>query len=607
MGPEQLASGDVDARTDLFAFGSVLFEMLTGRSAFEGDDAAAIRAALLGADPPPVSSLAPAVPPALDAIVARCLAKDPAARWQTAGDLVAALKKVALQDEARARSGRGHADRSVWKRWGLGIAAAALASVMVWTWSGRPGARPARPAAHIRSLAVLPLENLSGDPEHDYFADGMTEQLIADLAKIHGLRVTARTSVMHYRDARKPAPEIARELQVDGIVEGSMARAGGRARVTARLADATGAIVWTGSFERDVRDVLTLQSEVARSIVSQIDVALTPQDQARLSAERAIDPEVHRLVLLGRHHAAKATESSLHTAIQFFESAIAADSGNAFAHAGLAEAYNALNGFYMAPEIAMPKAKRAAETAVRLDDGLADAHAELGYVHLVYDWDGAGAERELLRALDLNPTHAPARLSYAAYLSSQGRCDGAREQVGRAVQLDPLSIRTHAFGTLFLLFCRRYEEAIALANRGLELEPTAGFVLAFQGVAYGELRRFDEAIANFQKAVTFDRSLTIRAMQAHILAIAGRVDEARAVLRQVEQEARTRYFCPYEIGTVHVSLGDRDAAYQWFRKGTDERADCMPWLGIEPWLDPFRTDPRYRTLVQEIGLTPLDR
>jgi serine/threonine-protein kinase len=377
-------------------------------------------------------------------------------------------------------------------------------------------------------------------------------------------------------------------------------------RVTARLIDGvTGSIVWAGTFERDVRNVLALQSEVARTIAARIDVALTPQEQARLSSRRAVDPEVHRQVMLGRFYAAKATESSLKTAITFYDAALALDADNPFAHAGLADAYSGLNGFYMAPAEAMPRAKRAAEAAIRLDDSVADAHAALGFVHLVYDWDGPAAERELRRALELNPTHASARLNYAGYLATQRRTEDAREEVRRAVQLDPLSVRIHAFGTVLLLFCRRYDEAIALANKGLELEPNSGFVLAFQGVAFAELGRIDEAVAAIEKAARLDDSLTIQALQAHVLAKAQRHDEARAVLRRVEEAAKTRYFCPYEIGTSYVTLGDNETAYKWFRRGIDDRADCMPWIAVEPWVDPFRMDPRYTQLLREIGLTPL--
>jgi serine/threonine-protein kinase len=311
---------------------------------------------------------------------------------------------------------------------------------------------------------------------------------------------------------------------------------------------------------------------------------------------------MHLQIMLGRHHLAKANEEGLRRAVQYFEAAIANEPENALAHAGLAEAYTGLNGFYMDPLDAMPRAKRAAETALRLDDSLADAHAALGYIHLVYDWDGPAAEKELLRALDLNPSLAIVRLKYAAYLTSQSRHDHAVQEIRRAVDLDPKSIQTHTFGTLFLLFTRRYDDAIELARQGLEFEPDSGFTLAFQGYALAEQRRFTEAVDNLQRAVQLDNSPTIRSIHAHVLAVAGRHAEARRIVQQIEKESKNRYFCPYEIGSVYVSLGDQDSAHNWFRKGVEGRADCMAWLGIEPWLDPFRSDPRYQGLLKDIGL-----
>jgi TolB-like protein/tetratricopeptide (TPR) repeat protein len=454
-------------------------------------------------------------------------------------------------------------------------------------------------------VAVLPFENLSRDPEQEYFADGMTEQLIADLATIGDLRVISRTSVMNYRKNPKPVPTIARELRVDGIIEGTIVRDADRVRVTAKLIrGGSGDVLWAQSFERAPSDVMVLQREMARIVTSQIGITLTPQQEARLTSARPIDPDVHQQVLLGRHHVARGTEDALRRSVQYFETAIRRDPKNALAHAGLAEAYTGLNGFYMDPREAMPKAKRAVATALSLDQSLAQAHASLGYIRLVYDWDGPGAERELLRALDLNPTLATARLWYAAFLTSQARYDEAVNEIRRAVDLDPTSGRTHTFGTLFMTFARRYEEAIELARRGLEFEPDFGFTLAFQGVAYAQLGRFAEAVDSLQRAVELDKSPTIRALQAHVLAVAGQKAKAQEIVRQVEEEAKHRYFCPYEIGTVYVSLGDQDTASEWFRKGKEGRADCMAWLGIEPWLDPFRSDARYGRLLREIGLDP---
>jgi serine/threonine-protein kinase len=599
MAPEQLEGHEADARSDLFSFGAVVYEMVTGRRAFDGESTADIRNAILEHEPPLVSSLQPRAPSALDDIVRRCLLKDPHERWQSADDALRALKRIS-ESGGQART---------WTRamrWTAAILIAAVTGVAGWLVAERLQHRPESSAtSRIRSIAVLPLENLSGDPEQEYFADGMTEQLTADLAKVDELRVISRESVMRYRAMRKPLPTIVRELNVDSVIEGSVLRVGDTVRITVKLVSgATRAIIWAQSYERGLGDVLALQSEVARTITREVGITLSPQEQAHLANERQVDPEVHRHVLLGRHHTAKGTEEGLRTAIHYFDMAIAKDPASAFAHAGRAEAYAELSGFYADPRDVMPVAKRAAEAALRLDDSLAQAHAVLGYVQLVYEWNGPAAAQELQRALALNPTLATARLNYASYLSTQGRHDEAVREIRQAVDLDPMSIRTSSVGTVVLLFSRRYDEAIELARKGLEFEPTSAFTLAFQGVAYAEQGRFQEAVDNLQRAAALDDSLTILALEAHVLAAAGRKQQATRILRQVEGAAKHRYFCPYEIATVYVSLGDPDTAFRLFRKGTNEHADCMAWLGVEPWLDPFRSDPRYGSLLRDIGLAP---
>ncbi len=599
MAPEQLDGRGVDGRTDLFAFGALLYEMVTGRRVFDGENVVRIRASILGGEPPAASSLLPA-PPAVAALVRRCLARHPDERWQTAADVVRELTSIR---ESRTNTSR----RSV-----VWASATAILTVMIaGMLGGLLGGDPQRAsplARRVRSIAVLPLRDLAGDAGQQYFADAMTDQLISNLAKIRQLRVTSLTSAMGYRNTPKPAPMVARELQVEALIEGSVVHASDRVRIAVKLIDgASGAVIWSQEFERDPRHVLTLQREVARTITSRVDIALTPQEEARLASAPLVDPETHRLVLLGRHHAASATEDGLRRAVQHFETAIARDGANALAHAGLAEALMGLSGYYVHPQRIMPKAKHAAETALALDEWLAEAHAALGFIHLIYDWDGPATEQSLRRALELNPTLATARLHYAAYLTTQSRHDEAADEIRRAVESDPVSIRTNSLATNLLVFARRYEEAIELARRGLEFEPNAAFTLAFQGIAYAELGRFDEAVNNLQRAARLDASPTILSLQAHVLAVSGQRDQAAALIKKVEEAAKDKYFCPYEIGAAYVSLGEFETAYQWFRKGMGERADCMAWLGVEPWIESFRSDPRYAVLLRDIGLDPAAR
>ena len=252
----------------------------------------------------------------------------------------------------------------------------------------------------------------------------------------------------------------------------------------------------------------------------------------------------------------------------------------------------------------MPKAKIAAQTALKLDESHAGAHAALGYIHLIYDWDGPAAKQELQRAIQLNPSLATARVNYALYLMTQNQPEEAVQEIRRAAELDPLSLRAYADGASVLIFARHYNEAIELAQKGLELEHNFAFGLAFQGLAFTEQGRFQEALSNLQKAAQLDNSSTILALGAHVHAVAGQKSEAKRLIQAVEEGAKHRYFCPYEIGTAYVSLGDQDTAYKWFHKGLEDRADCMAWLGVEPWMEPFRSDPRYAPLLRAVGLAP---
>ena len=442
MAPEQVRGRPADHRSDLFAFGAVLYEMLTGDRAFRGGSAVESMNAILTNDPPDPSRARSDVSPArdLETIVAKALKKNPAERFQSARDL-----GFALTETSGALSGPRPVEvRQPRARTAAIVAGVVLLVLAVLFTANVGGLRNrlsrASSSVGIKSLAVLPLQNLSRDPEQEYFADGMTVELITDLAQIRSLRVISRTSIMGYKGTTKPLPQIGRELGVDGILEGSVQRAGNRVKITAQLIEAkSDRHLWAKSYERDLAEVLSLQSEVARSVAGEVQAALTPQEQARLEGKRLVDPEVYELYLKGRERFSMGVEKDLREAIALFEQAIARDPRDARSWAGVADSWASLSDFYVPPREAMPKAREAAETALRLDDSLADAHASLALVLTMYEWKWAEAEEEYRLALERNPGYAAAHDGYAMLLMSLGRNGEWPPKSLHARSLDPLS------------------------------------------------------------------------------------------------------------------------------------------------------------------------
>ena len=605
MSPEQVRGRGADHRSDLFAFGAVLYEMLTGERAFRGGSAVESMNAILTNDPPDPSRARPDVPPALDRIVRRCLEKNPAERFQSARDL-----GFALTEASGPMTGPRPAADAPRKGKTAAIVAGAAILVLAALFAANVGGvrkrlSRAAPAHGIRSLAVLPLENFSRDPEQEYFADGMTEELITDLAQISSLRVISRTSVMGYKDTKKPLPQIGRELGVDGILEGSVQRAGNRVRITAQLIEAaTDRHVWAKSYERDLAEVLSLQSEVAQSVAREIEAALTPQEQARLEGKRLVDPEVYELYLKGRERFSMGVEKDLREAIALFQQAIARDPKDARSWAGVADSWALLSDFYIPPREAMPKAREAAETALKLDDSLADAHTSLGLVLMWYEWKWADAEKEFRLALERNPGYAAAHDGYATLLAALGRNVEWPPQSQLARSLDPLSPMYPANAGWNFILSRQPGEAVPALRRSVELEPAYGIAHAILAIAYAQLGQKAEALAAAHKASEVDDSPLTVATAGGAIAMAGDSAGARAVLARLENASQTRYVCPYEVGMIHLMLGEKDEAFRLFEKAYEVRSACMPFVKTDPRLDPVRSDPRYKDLLARLAFPP---
>ena len=608
MSPEQVRGEAADARSDIFSLGAVLYEMLTGNRAFRGASAVETLNAILKDDPAEPSQTGRDVSPALERMTRRCLEKNPEERFQSARDLAFALEEAAsgsASSPASAPLAVSPKAMSVSRPAVVAIAVVALLAVLVAGNVGGlrkrilGGAAPGR----IQSLAVLPLENLSRDPEQDYFADGMTEALITDLAQIRSLRVISRTSVMGYRATKKPLPQIGRELNVDAVLEGSVQRSGGRVRITAQLIEApTDRHVWAKSYERDLRDILSLQSEVARAVAGEIRAAVTPAEKSRLAKAQPVDPEVHELDLRGRYQLNNAaSEQDIRKAIGLFEQALAKDPGDAPAYAGLAFGQSSLTDFYLPPRETMPRAKDAAIRALELDETLADAHTALGWVHTAYDWDWPAAEKEFRRALELNPSSASAHDGYANYLTVVGRSEKALAEIRRARELDPLSVSIHSDALNAFFNLKRYAEAIERARIILELDPNNGFAHAQLALVYVQMGRRSEAVSEAEKTIQNSDSPLNHATAGTALAAVGETGRARALLGQLMEVSKKRYVCPYEIGLIYVGLGDKDEAFRWLEKGYQDRSICMQYTKQDPRMTPLHGDPRYEDLLRRLA------
>jgi TolB-like protein/Flp pilus assembly protein TadD len=458
-------------------------------------------------------------------------------------------------------------------------------------------------APRLRSLAVLPLENLSHDPEQEYFAEGLTEALITTLAKIGELRVVSRTSTMQYKGVRKPLREIARELEVDAIIEGTVLRAGDRVRITAQLIDAAKeAHLWAESYERDLRDVLTLQSEVAQAVAREVRVKLTPQEQAHIAHVRRVDPVAYEAYLKGRYHWNR--RPGVRKSIEYFEQAIAKDSTYAAAYAGLADCLSALSAWGVVPaNEGCRKAKVLAEKALKLDPSLGEAHTSLALAAM-YDFDFLTAEREFERSLELNPRYATGHHLFGFYLGAMGRYEEAYTELQRAIRLDPLLGLTNAFLGYIYLYARRYDQAVEQFVKTLELDPNSAFAHGGLGWAYRSKLMHEPAIAAWQKAVELWHGPSPLAWFGEAYAAAGRRDEAHKILEQLFELSKQRYVTPYGVARIYAALDKKEEALDWLETAYRQRAEWMVLLKVDPCFDDLRPDPRFQDLMRRMNFSP---
>ncbi|HYL60981.1 MAG TPA: protein kinase [Candidatus Methylomirabilis sp.] len=611
MPPEQLQGESVDARADIYTMGAVLYEMATNSKAVSEIVPSRLIEAVLHRPPIAPRSINSRVSPELERIILKCLDKEPARRYQTARELLVDLRRLDSGSTPLPIPAPQPRPRSFWVRAAAPVkyAAAIVLTLAVAAtatnfrgWRDRALGRPRAPQIH--SLAVLPLENRSGDPEQEYFADGMTDELITELAKINALKVISRTSVMVYRHPAKPLPEIAKALGVDAVVEGSVQRVGQRVKISVRLFQARNEQkLWSGDYEKDLSDVFSLQHQVAEAIAGSIELTLEPSDNVQ--SRHVVDPEAHEAYLKGLYYWNKRTPEGLKKALQYFQQAVDKDPDYALAYAGLSKVYAFAPELGLPSEVAKDRQKATALKAVQLDDSLAEAHTSLAGA-LQNDWKWNDAELQYKRAIQLNPNYATARHWYSIYLSVLGRHEEAISEATHALELDPLSLIIQANLGGRYLRAGHPDDAIRECKKALEMDSDFAVGHDCLGFAYLQKGQPQEAVAELQTSMRLSKGApqSVSAL-GYAYAVSGKTDEAMAIINQLKHSTQGDYLPAYYIAIVETGLGKKGEAIAFLESAFRNRSGELPEAKTESMLESLRTDPRFRSLIDRMGLPPL--
>ena len=615
MSPEQIQGGEVDARSDIFSFGVVLFEMFTGQMPFRGDHDASMMYSILNEEPESVRTHRPEISGEIDRIVHRALEKDPEDRYQSVADMVSELRREGKASARVSRpavsegmvqhaesAGRPDAVRGasskkriiLWSALGAGLLAVAF---MIYLLAGH--------RQTIDSLAVLPFENVGADPNTEYLSDGITESLINTLSQLSNLSVRSRTTVFHYKGKDVDPQKAGKELGVKAVLVGRVSQRSDNLQISTELVDVSNSNhIWGGQYNRKLSDILTVQEEISREISQQLSLKLVGDDENKLARRSTENADAYQLYLQGRFYWNKRKADDLQKAVGYFNRAIEKDPRFALAYAGLASTYTSLPDYSGLPVSAfIPKAEKAAKKALELDATLAEPHAVVGMIKQL-EWDWEGADKELKRAIELDPNYPTTHHWYSNSLESQGKLEEALSESKRAQKLDPLSpVITYQVGEV-LFYLKQYDLAMEQFNKVLELDPAFPWAHVTLGVLYAQQRKFDEAISELQKVrkiVGADDPMGAGHL-GYVYAKAGVKDEATRILNYLLEFSKKGYALSVQIAYVYAGLGDKDKAFAWLEKGYNEQNTQLGFLKIEPMWDTLRSDPRYAAMLTRIGL-----
>ncbi len=610
MSPEQVRGEDLDARTDLFSFGAVLYEMATGRQPFTGNTTGVIADGILNRAPIPAGRVNPELPTKLEEIINKALEKVRKLRYQTASDLRADLQRMKRDTDSARVSAVSEVvpapGANPWWRTKTALAAGGLALaalLALGTWFAVVRGR----GEAIDSLAVLPFANASADPNTEYLSDGITESIINSLSQLSNLRVMARSTVFRYKGKEADPQKVGQDLRVRAVLSGRLLQRGDTLIVQAELMDvANGSQLWGGQYNRKAADVFVLQEDLSKEISENLRLRLTGQEKQRLTKRYTENAEAYQLYLKGRYHLNKLTPGGSQKAIEYFQQAIDKDPNYALAHAGLADAYNGLSFFNVLPaREVMPRAKAAAVKALELDDRLAEAHVSLGWASYAYDRDWPAAGKHFERAVALNPAYPPAHVFYSLYLGALGRSEEALAEVRRARDLDPASPAVDHFIAVQLYMARQFDQAIEQCRKTQEMDPSFPPTYWVLGDAYAAKGMHREALAEYEKysALSPGSPLALASLgYAH--ARLGERSQALRVLEELRAASQQRYVPALSFAVVYVGLGEKEQALAWLERAYEERTNFLAYLKVQWTWDPLRSDPRFADLLRRLGLPP---